>query len=282
MKKFLKLFLVLLILLGTISCNQIDTNIIKVDLRGKLIFYTIDVGQGDGLLIRTPNENFVLIDAGSEKEEGKFIDFLDKNDIFKIDYVIATHPHEDHIGNIDYVINNYDVKKVYMPKVTANTKTFEKLMEAIKSKNLKITTAKAGQSFEVDGVRFDFLAPNKDRYEDLNNYSAVLKVTYNNNTMLLMGDAEKLSEGEIIKKYDVKADIIKIGHHGSVSSTGKSFIKKVSPKYAVISCGRDNDYGHPHKETLEILNSLGINILRTDESGTIIFAMDGQNIELLK
>lgn len=282
MKRFFGIILALLILLNFTACSELNTNDNKVDLNGKLVFFAIDVEQGDGLLIRTPNNSYIMIDAGSEKAEEYLNKFLGDSNIDKIDYVIATHPHEDHIGNLDYIIYKYNVKKVYMPRVTTNTKTFEKLMEAIKSKNLRIITAKAGQSFEVDGVKFEFLAPNKDKYEDLNNYSAVLKISYKNNKILLMGDAEKLSESEILKKYDVKADIIKIGHHGSVSSTGKSFIKKVNPIYAVISCGKNNDYGHPHKETLELLNTLGIKVLRTDIDGTIIFAMDGENIELIR
>ncbi|WDU82342.1 ComEC/Rec2 family competence protein [Caloramator sp. Dgby_cultured_2] len=223
-----------------------------------------------------------MIDSGSQNEENKLKYFLNEYNIRRIDYVVATHPHEDHIGNMDYIIKNFDVKKVYMPKVTSNTKSFENLMEAIEDKGLKINTAKAGVNFQLDGVEFKFLAPNRNYYEDLNNYSAVLMISYDQNKILLMGDAEKPSEDEIIKKFDVKADILKVGHHGSSSSTGSRFLNKVNPSYAVISCGKNNDYGHPHREILSLLKKNNINILRTDLDGTIIFLLDGQKIELYR
>lgn len=280
MKKFIW-FVLLILSLFLINACSIQSHDIST-FNGKLVFFTVDVGQGDCLLIKTPGDNYVMIDSGSQNEENKLKYFLNEYNIRRIDYVVATHPHEDHIGNMDYIIKNFDVKKVYMPKVTSNTKSFENLMEAIKDKGLKINTAKAGVNFQLDGVEFKFLAPNRNYYEDLNNYSAVLMVSYDQNKILLMGDAEKPSEDEIIKKFDVKADILKVGHHGSSSSTGSRFLNKVNPSYAVISCGKNNDYGHPHREILSLLKKNNINILRTDLDGTIIFLLDGQKIELYR
>jgi competence protein ComEC len=280
MKKFIWFVLLILSLFLINACSIQSPDI--SNFNGKLVFFTVDVGQGDCLLIKTPGDNYVMIDSGSQNEENKLKYFLNEYNIRRIDYVVATHPHEDHIGNMDYIIKNFDVKKVYMPKVTSNTKSFENLMEAIKDKGLKINTAKAGVNFQLDGVEFKFLAPNRNYYEDLNNYSAVLMVSYDQNKILLMGDAEKPSEDEIIKKFDVKADILKVGHHGSSSSTGSRFLNKVNPSYAVISCGKNNDYGHPHRETLSLLKKNNINILRTDLDGTIIFLLDGQKIELYR
>lgn len=280
MKKFIWFVLLILSLFLINACSIQSPDISTFN--GKLVFFTVDVGQGDCLLIKTPGDNYVMIDSGSQNEENKLKYFLNEYNIRRIDYVVATHPHEDHIGNMDYIIKNFDVKKVYMPKVTSNTKSFENLMEAIEDKGLKINTAKAGVNFQLDGVEFKFLAPNRNYYEDLNNYSAVLMISYDQNKILLMGDAEKLSEDEIIKKFDVKADILKVGHHGSSSSTGSRFLNKVNPSYAVISCGKNNDYGHPHREILSLLKKNNINILRTDLDGTIIFLLDGQKIELYR
>ncbi|MCX7904531.1 MAG: MBL fold metallo-hydrolase [Caloramator sp.] len=280
MKKIIWFVLLIASLFLVNACSYTGFDI--SNFNGKLVFFAADVGQGDCLFIKTPGDNYVMIDSGSQNEENKLKYFLNEYNIKRIDYVVATHPHEDHIGNMDYIIKNFDVKKIYMPKVTTNTKTFANMMEAIKEKGLKINTAKAGVNFQLDGVEFKFLAPNRNYYEDLNNYSAVLMVSYGQNKILLMGDAEKLSEDEIIKKFDVKADILKVGHHGSSSSTGSKFLKEVKPSYAIISCGKNNDYGHPHRETISLLKNNNINILRTDVDGTVIFLLDGQKVELYR
>lgn len=243
----------------------------------------IDVGQGDSVLIKTPGEKYVLVDAASRNGKDKLFNYLKSKNINKFDAVVGTHPHEDHIGNLDDVINEYKVDKVYLPKATSTTKTFENLMDAIKRKSLKITTAKAGVDFEIDGVKFSFLAPNSESYDETNDYSGVIRVSYGSTSFLLMGDAEKKSEGEILSKgYDIKADVIKLGHHGSYSSSGANFIKKVNPKYAVVSCGKGNDYGHPHRETLELMKKLSIDVYRTDLMGTISFVSNGKEVNLVK
>ncbi|MCX7884374.1 MAG: MBL fold metallo-hydrolase [Caloramator sp.] len=286
MKRFFVVLSIILVLLLSSCSNGIGNtsnspNFSNVSQRGLVVSF-IDVGQGDAILIKTPNGKFVLVDSGSQKEREKFFKFMEKQNIESFDAVIATHPHEDHIGNLDEIISNYKVLNIYMPKVTSNTATFRNLIQAIKSKNLKIKNAYKGVKFDLDGVKFEFLAPNSKKYEDLNNYSAVIKITYFDRSFILMGDAEKLSEGEIQKNNgDLRADVIKIGHHGSSSSSSKFFIRVVSPKYAVISCGKYNDYGHPHKETIKLLNDFKINILRTDINGTIIFNTDGKNIKIL-
>lgn len=289
MKRFLLVLSIILVIFFSSCLDSNDINNIsdsasssKESQKKVLTLSFIDVGQGDAILIKTPNGKFVLIDSGSQNEKERFFKFISRQNIERFDAVIATHPHEDHIGNIDEIVSNYEVLNIYMPKVTSNTATFRNLMEAVKNKNLKIKNAYKGVNFDVDGVKFEFLAPNSTKYDDLNNYSAVVKITYGNKSFLLMGDAEKLSEGEILKNNeDLRADVIKVGHHGSSSSSSKSFISAVSPKYAVISCGKDNDYGHPHRETIKLLNDLKINILRTDVDGTIIFDTDGENIKIL-
>jgi competence protein ComEC len=286
MKKVISLVLTLILLvLLSVSCSvTIEENNSqnvpeKINQSRELTVSFIDVGQGDSILIKTPGDKYIMVDSGSSDGKDKLYDFINKMGVDGFDVIIATHPHEDHIGNLDNIIEDYKVEEVYMPKVSTNTKAFENLLNSIKQKGLKIKNIKTGLEFNVDSVRFEFLAPNSDTYEDMNNYSGVLKVSYGETSFLLMGDAEKLSEGEILKSgADVNANVIKIGHHGSSSSSSKKFIQAVNPKYAVISCGEGNDYNHPHKETISLLNSLKVKTFRTDLSGTITFNSDGKEL----
>lgn len=283
MKKYFSIILALILTVFLfVSCSVTIEDIgtpeenDKTEQNGELTVSIIDVGQGDSILIKTPGDKFIIVDSGSTNEKDKLYAYLNSIEIGGIHAVVATHPHEDHIGNLDNIIQDYNIMEVYMPKVSANTKAFENLLNSIKQKGLRIKTAKAGVEFEIDGVAFEFLAPNSDEYEDVNNYSGVLRVSYGEKTFLLMGDAEKLSEGEIIESgADVKADVIKIGHHGSSTSSSEKFIKAVNPEYAVISCGQGNDYNHPHRETISLLNNLKIETFRTDLDGTITFITDG-------
>lgn len=277
MKRFLTAITIFLIILDFSGCVEIGVDN-RVDNR--LMVSVLDVGQGDAILIKTPKGKFVLIDSGPNSQREEFEKKLKQNNVDRFEVVIATHPHEDHIGNMDDVFKNYDVENVYMPKVITTTKTFQNMMQEIKNKNLKIKTAKSGIKFNLDGVDFEFLAPNSENYENLNNYSIVVKVTYEKNRFLLMGDAEKLSEEEIIKKgFDISADVIKIGHHGSSSSTSEKFIKQVNPAFAVISLGKDNTFGHPHRETMNLLNRYNLKTMRTDYHGDVNFFSDGENIK---
>ncbi|WP_160686401.1 ComEC/Rec2 family competence protein [Clostridium sp. C2-6-12] len=268
-RKILSILLVLVLSLALISCE-------KATKASNIKIHYIDVGQGDCELIQIEDKN-ILIDAGTSDK--KALDYLKSIGIKKIDYAIATHPHEDHIGSMDDVIKTFDIGAFYSPKVTANTKTFENMVKALKAKDLKMTVPKVGEEIKIGNATLTFLAPNNDKYEDINNYSIVVKLNYGSNSFIFMGDAEDISEGEILKKQlDIKADVLKVGHHGSHSSTTQEFLDKVNPKYAVISCEKGNDYGHPHKETLTKLNSKNINVFRTDLNGTIIAESDGKEI----
>jgi len=242
----------------------------------------LDAGQGDSILIQFPNGRNMLVDAGKNNSAAGIIDYLKKNGINKLDYLVGTHPHEDHIGSLDAVIEHFQIGEVLLPRVTTNTRTFRDVLAAIKNKDLKITAAKAGVNIlEDDNLSAKILAPNKSTYEDLNNYSAVIKIKYKEVAFLLTGDAEELSEKEILAgKADVRANVLKVGHHGSHSSTSPAFLKAVNPLYAVISAGAGNDYHHPHGETLKRLKQAGVKVLRTDEKGTIVFTTDGKEIAL--
>lgn len=239
----------------------------------------LDVGQADSIFIELEDNKTMLIDAGELEDSDYIIDYIDNLGYNKINFLVATHPHADHIGGMQKVVKNFEVDNVYMPKALTNTKTYENLLKEIDNKNLKIKTAKAGVTIvDDDNLDIDIIAPNSNTYEDLNNYSACIKLTYQNITYLFMGDAESLSENEI--KTDIKADVLKVGHHGSDTSSSVSFLKKVNPSYAIISVGEDNSYNHPKKEVLDRLKKVGATIYRTDLNGNIIVKTDGNNIEI--
>ena len=239
----------------------------------------LDVGQGDSIFIELPNNETMLIDAAESYQSENIINYLKNLNYQKIDYVIGTHPHTDHIGGLKDIINTFEIGKIYMPKVVSTTKTYESLLMAIKDKNLKINTAKAGTSIiDTDALKINILAPNNSIYTELNNYSAVTKITYGTTKFLFMGDAEKLSENEI--KENVTADVIKIGHHGSNTSSSIDFIKKVNAKYGIISVGLNNKYNLPKEETITNWENSGTKIYLTSTNGTIRASSDGTNIKI--
>ncbi len=239
----------------------------------------LDVGQGDSIFIELPNNETMLIDAAESYQSEKIINYLKNLNYQKIDYVIGTHPHTDHIGGLKDIINTFEIGKIYMPKVVSTTKTYESLLMAIKDKNLKINTAKSGTSIiDTDALKINILAPNNSTYTELNNYSVVTKITYGTTKFLFMGDAEKLSENEI--KENVTADVIKIGHHGSNTSSSINFIKKVNAKYGIISVGLNNKYNLPKEETITNWENSGTKIYLTSINGTIRAISDGTNIKI--
>jgi competence protein ComEC len=238
----------------------------------------IDVGQADSILI-TAGSHSMLIDAGTNEAADTIVSFIKDQGITKLDYVIGTHPHEDHIGGMDAVINTFDIDKVILPDAQTNTKTFEDVLNAISDKGLKITSPVPGTIYSLGNANFTILAPNASEYSDTNNYSVVVKVVFGNTSFLFMGDAQTLSEKEILAKgLDIKADCLKVGHHGSDTSTSDDFLNAVNPKYAIIPVGKDNDYGHPSNETIQKLTDADIKIYRTDEMGTITAVSDGTSI----
>jgi len=244
----------------------------------------LDVGQADCILIKTPLQKAILIDSGKNSHEDTVVSYIKSQGIDTIDVVVGTHPHEDHIGGLDAVINSFDIDKIFMPKVAYTTKTFEDVLNAIKNKGLKVTTAFEGTNIEVDtNLKVEMLAPNSETYDDINNYSAVIKLSYNNTSFLFTGDAESISEQEMTSRgYDLKADVLKVGHHGSATSTTAFFLNKVSPQYAIISVGKDNSYGHPDNLILNRFKNFGVEVFRTDEDGTIIATSDGETIKFDK
>lgn len=242
----------------------------------QLVIHYLNVGQGDSIFIELPNEETMLIDAGTSSSKEFISDYIHNLNYQKIDYVIGTHPHADHIGSLSYIIDNFDIGNIYLPKAKTNTKTYENLLLSIKNKNLIITEAKKGvEIINNDDLKVYFLGPILKEYDNLNNYSAVLKIVFKNRKFLFMGDAETAVEREL---NDVEADVIKISHHGSDTSSSLSFLKKVNSKYAVISVGKDNIYGLPSSKVIANLEKLNNKIYRTDQDGTIIVTTDGEEL----
>ncbi len=281
MKKIRIVFLILLCLL-VVGCsspfveNDKETSVSTFSGDTLRVNY-IDVGQGDSIFIQLPNNETMLIDAGEAYKIASVINYLNNLGITKIDYVVGTHPHTDHIGGLENIVNTFDIGSIYMPRASSTSKTYLDLLTAISNKGLKVKTAKSGVVvLDENNLKLEFIAPNSDSYSELNNYSAVLKLTYLDNTFLFMGDAETLSEDEITSK--IKADVIKVGHHGSDSSSGIEFVKKVSPEYAIIMVGVGNSYNHPYQSIIDRYENVGAKVLRTDLDGNILCDSDGKEV----
>lgn len=243
---------------------------------GDLEVIYVDVGQADCTYIKQGNYS-MLIDAGNNSDGKLLVEYFKSIGVERFDYVVGTHPHEDHIGGLDDIISNFDIGTIYMPKVGTTTKTFEDILDAVKMKNLKIATPSIGDTFPLGKSKLEVVSI-KNEASDLNDTSIVLHLNYGEVSYLFMGDASKKIEKEILDK-DIASDVIKVGHHGSEYSTDLEFLKKVNPKYAIISVGESNIYDHPKLETLEKLEGLNIEIYRTDELGSITTITDGKNIK---
>lgn len=257
------------------NTNEKAVSILKTN--SNLEVYYFDVGQADSILIRE-NDNNILIDAGNNEDGEKLVNYL-KNDlnIEKFNMVVGTHPHEDHIGGLDNVIDSFDIDTILMPNATSTSKTFENVLDSIEKKDYKITVPKINEKFNYNNINIKVLYTGTDE-KNLNNTSIVLKLTYQNNKFLFMGDATSKVEKKLLNE-DIKSDVLKIGHHGSEYSTTKNFLDKVNPQYAIIEVGKNNTYKHPKEITLDKLNKKNIKVYRTDIDGTIKVVSDGNNLK---
>lgn len=250
--------------------SDVDTSSFKQ----LLTVHFIDVGQGDSEFVEFPGGEVMLIDAGPRGSGAA--EYIKKLGYEKINYVIATHPDADHIGSMAEVLKNFKVDKFYMPDKPHTTKTFENMLDALEENGCECIYAAAGEDIINDGrIHAQILAPCKT-YDDSNDMSAVIKIRYNNISFLFTGDITSKSEKDIVESgADLRADIIKIAHHGSRGSSSQLFLDAVSPRMAIISVGADNKYGHPTKEVLDRLKMMNISVYRTDISGNIKIKSDG-------
>ncbi|MEO1816200.1 MAG: MBL fold metallo-hydrolase [Acetobacterium sp.] len=245
-----------------------------------LAVHFLDVGQGDAMLLVDNNET-MLIDGGNPENGNEIINYLADLGITQLDYVVATHNHNDHAGGLTDVVTRLKVGNIYLTN-SEETTASKNLVAAATSKNIPISTPSPGTAMAFGSSVINFLGP-LNAHEDVNDDSLVMKVTHGTHRFLLTGDMEETAEKELLaQNLDLAADVLKVGHHGSYSSTGYLFLRTVNPRYAVISAGVNNDYGHPHEETLSRLNDAGATIFRTDLLGTIVVTSKGDQLSFDK
>lgn len=285
-KKFLEAILILIVAVISIyfndtketsispnnSQNRETEDVINLSGDDNLKVYFLDVGQADSILIENNNE-YMLIDAGNNEDGQKLVNYFKSLGITNFKTVIGTHAHEDHIGGMDDIIENFTIENFYMPEVITTTKTFEDVLDALDTKQLAFQTPNINDELTFQDAKLKVLSVENDD-GDLNDTSIVLRLKYGTTSFLFTGDATSNIENKILNK-EIQSDVLKVGHHGSKYSNTLAFIKKVSPTYAVISVGEGNSYNHPHTEIINRLKNQNIKIYRTDEQGTIIAESNG-------
>ena len=288
MSKYLKVIIVSVIAIAVLLGLNLYDGGIKNLKAGLLTIAFLDVGQGDSILIRTPQEKNILIDGGPDNsvvfELDKIVPSYDR----EIDAMILTHPHADHVDGLVDVLKDYKVDEIYYTGVSHTAPDYIEWLKEVREKNIPINIVKKALTLNLEpDLNLEFLYPfdhdfTNEVIDDLNNSSIVNKLIYKNTKFLFTGDAAEAEESEILQSgQDISADVLKVGHHGSKTSTSDAFLKAINPVYAIISVGLGNSFGHPHYRTLSKLNDLGAKVLRTDEKGTIIMQSDGEKITVI-
>ena len=250
---------------------------VKEDLFGDgFQIHFIDVGQADCALVACDGK-FMLIDGGNSDDSSTVYTYLKKYGITELEYIIATHAHEDHVGGLSGALNFAKAQNAFCPVTEYDSKAFDDFVKNLDRQGLEITVPSPGDSFELGSAQVDIFACNST--EDTNNTSIVLKITYGQTSFLFTGDAEYECEKYILDHgYDLSSTVLKVGHHGSSTSTSYRFLREVMPEYAIISVGKDNEYGHPHEEVVSRLDDADVTVYRTDISGDIICISDGKSV----
>ena len=275
-RKKLSLLVILFLFLANLVVWQI---IFYLNKDNSLEVTFFDVGQGDAIFIETPYKNQILIDGGPNslilEKLAQEMPFWDKT----IDLIILTHPDKDHVTGLLSVLESYDVERILWTGIVRDTSQYDKWKELIQEENAEIIIAHSSQEIKIGKVSLDILYPFEslegEEIKDSNDTSIVSRLIFGNNSFLFTGDATKVSENKIISNCELNSDVLKVGHHGSKTSTSPKFLENVSPDIAVISCGKDNPYKHPHEIVLKNLEEFGIKILRTDQDGDIKIISNG-------
>lgn len=278
----LTLLLVVAVIAAGCTLPQRTGSSLKQGTTGDLQAYFLDVGQGDSSVILF-RDKVILIDAGETDKGDTVVSDLQKLGVRKIDLLVATHPHSDHIGGMQNVLANFAVGKVLDAGMPSTSSLYERLLETVDRKNIPYVVAERGQTIEIDpALRILVLSPPKERIgDDLNTNSIVLRISYGTVNLLYTGDATAAAEESMAGAgYPLDAQVLKVGHHGSSGASSAAFLSRVNPEVAVISLGEGNDYGHPHRETLERLKTAGPRVYRTDTDGTIRVASDGSTFSV--
>ena len=261
-KSLIKIFLLFLLVIYVNGCTK--EKLFSVHI--------IDVGQGDSIFIQTPENKRILIDVGDEEAEHTVYSYLKRKGVKKIDVLIATHPDTDHIGSMDYIIDKFKISHFYMPDAKTDSEAFYNLLDSCRDKNLKIEYLTKGDILKIDSsTTMEILSPST--ITDKNNLNSIVSLlNYKGYEFLFTGDAEKENESEILSSCNLPdIEFLKAGHHGSSSSSTNEFIEKLKPEAVAISCGYNNDYGHPHRSVLDTFRENGSVVYRTDKNGTLVF-----------
>ena len=251
---------------------------------GELKVHFIDVGQGDCIFVAASGGN-MLIDCGEESETPKAVNYLKNMGVKRLDYVVGTHPHSDHMGGMDLIISSFDIGEFIIPHLDdediPTASYFVHFIDAAEKYGVKLTEAAVGSGFAVGDARCEVVAPNSRKYKELNNYSIAVMLRHGSESFIFTGDAEGVSEREMAASGRLgKVSVLKVGHHGSDTSTSADFLRAICPDAAVISCGAGNPYGHPKDITIERLSEYTDNIFRTDLCGTIVITSDGSGLSV--
>lgn len=250
----------------------------QIDENSSFEVHFIDVEQADAALI-IADEETMLIDGGNPEDSSRIVAYLKKLGISKLNHLVCTHAHDDHVGGLPGALSYAKVENVYAPKTESNIDSYMSFKEKVVAQGLTITNPIPGSSFDFGSSVVQFLGPITENKSDLNNTSIVLKISYGDTSFLFTGDAEREEEREIINAgYDLSATVLKVGHHGGETSTSYVFLREIMPEVAVISVGKENNYGHPTEETLSRLRDANVKVYRTDMQGDIVIVSDGKNV----
>ena len=278
MSKILNMLMAFVMSLG-ISGSNVNPSDIPENSNFEVHF--IDVGQADSALIECDGKT-MMIDGGNVADSNVVVAYLKKEDVTELNYVVCSHAHEDHVGGLSGALSVTKADNIYAPKTEANTKAYKNFKKKAEEQNVEIKHPNVGDEIQLGSSTVEFLGPVDENGKDLNSTSIVLKITYGNTSFLFTGDAESDEEEEILNSgADLKSTVLKVGHHGSRTSTSYPFLREVMPQYAVISVEKGNSYGHPNEETLSKLSDAGVEAYRTDESGDIVMTSDGNSINIV-